>query len=211
MKQNNINRGFWIKLGLVPIGMFAFAFALVPLYNVFCNVTGLNGRGSNEQYIPSSKTDLDMNRRVTVSFLAAQSPGFPVKLYPKTKMMDVIPGKMYTIKYVAENHTANEVTGQAVHSVAPGEAAQYFKKVECFCFTRQMFKPGQVKEMPVSFIIQPALDKSVRDVTLSYNFFRIPDEKQNQGSQQLQQPGVLKGALKKMLNSSDSVQNKKKG
>ena len=174
-QRKPISKGFWIKLSLVPIGMFAFAFALVPLYTVFCEITGLNGKTSNEVYKPVSQYDIDESRKVKVDFLSATAPGFPVKFYPKIKQIEVIPGKMYTIKYIAENRSDAVITGQAVPSVAPGHAAQHFKKIECFCFSKQTFQPKVPVEMPVSFIVDPALDKTVFNITLSYNFFRIKD------------------------------------
>ncbi len=183
MSQRGINRSFWIKLGLVPVGMFAFAFALVPLYDVFCEVTGLNGKTNTS----SASVDLgrsyevDQSRVVTVDFLAATAPGFPVRFYPKVKQLNVIPGKMYTIKYIAENRSDAVIVGQAVPSVAPGEAAQHFKKIECFCFTNQTFQPKTPVEMPVSFIVEPDLSKSVSNITLSYNFFRIKESAASKG------------------------------
>ncbi len=173
--SQQISRSFWIKLALVPILMFGFAFALVPLYTVFCEITGLNGKTNGVSYNPGVPYEVDLNRKVKVDFLAATAPGFPVKFYPMTKQMEVIPGRMYTIKYMAENRSDTVITGQAIPSVAPGQAAQHFKKIECFCFINQTFQPKVPIEMPVSFIVEPALDKSVVNITLSYNFFRIKD------------------------------------
>jgi len=181
--RQKVSRSFWIKLGLVPIVMFGFAFALVPLYTVFCEITGLNGKTNGVSYDPVTEYVVDQNRRVTVDFLAATAPGFPVKFYPKMNKLEVIPGKMYTIKYIAENRSDTVITGQAIPSVAPGHAAQYFKKIECFCFTNQTFQPKEPVEMPVSFIVEPALDKSVVNITLSYNFFRIKDTDQVKSSE----------------------------
>ncbi|MEE9304073.1 MAG: cytochrome c oxidase assembly protein [Thiotrichaceae bacterium] len=188
--RQKISKSFWVKLGLVPIGMFAFAFALVPLYTVFCEITGLNGKTNGASYDVVTQYDVDQNRKVTVDFLAATAPGFPVKFYPKIKNMEVIPGKMYTIKYIAENRSDTVITGQAVPSVAPGHAAQYFKKIECFCFTNQTFQPKVPIEMPVSFIVEPALDKSVVNITLSYNFFRIKGTDQVESSEHVKAKSV---------------------
>jgi len=183
--SQQISRSFWIKLALVPIGMFGFAFALVPLYTVLCNITGLNGKTNGVSFNPVTKYEVDQSRKVKVDFLAATAPGFPVKFYPMIKQMEVVPGKMYTIKYIAENRSDTVITGQPIPSIAPGHAAQYFKKIECFCFTNQTFQPKDPIEMPVSFIVEPALDKSVVNITLSYNFFRIKDAKQpNKSTQQ---------------------------
>ncbi len=181
--RQKVSRSFWIKLGLVPIGMFAFAFALVPLYSVLCDVTGLNGKTNGVSFDPVTEYEVDQNRKVKVDFLAATAAGFPVKFYPKIKNMEVIPGKMYTIKYIAENRSDTVITGQAVPSIAPGVAAQFFKKIECFCFTKQTFQPKDPMEMPVSFIVEPALDKSIANITLSYNFFRIKDAEKVKSSE----------------------------
>lgn len=175
MSQQKISRKFWIKLVLVPLGMFGFAFALIPLYTVLCEVTGLNGKTNAESYVSAMNYEIDPNRKVTVDFTAMTAPGFPVSFFPKIKRMEVIPGKMYTMQYIAENRSSETIEGQAVPSVAPGLAALHFKKVECFCFTRQTFKPKDPIEMPVSFIVEPDLDTNVFNITLSYNFFKIQE------------------------------------
>ncbi len=195
-----ISKKFWIKLGLVPIAMFGFAFALIPLYTVFCEITGLNGKTNGISYNPVTEYEVDINRKVTVDFLAATSPGFPVKFYPEVKKLEVIPGKMYTIKYVAENRSDTVITGQAIPSVAPGHAAQYFKKIECFCFTNQRFEPKEPVDMPVSFVVEPGLDKSVVNITLSYSFFKIKDtqkERSLEEIQRLQQSNVTPQNIQK--------------
>ncbi len=179
-----VSKAFWIKLLLVPIGMFGFAFALVPLYAVFCEITGLNGKTNSEAYNPVGQYEVDQSRKVKVDFLAAIAPGFPVKFYPKVRQLEVIPGKMYIVNYIAENRSDKVITGQAVPSVSPGHAAQHFKKIECFCFTNQTFQPKVPVVMPVSFIVDPALRKSVHNITLSYNFFRIKDTGQVESSKQ---------------------------
>lgn len=175
--EPNISRSFWIKLVMIPVGMFAFAFALVPLYDVFCDVTGLNGRIDNSAYqgslIPGADSDINKNHKISVNFSSATMPGFPVKFYPKQKQIDIVPGKIYTIQYIAENRSDKEITGQAVPSIAPTEASLHFKKLECFCFTKQTFQPRKPVEMPVKFFVDSKIDKNVKDITLSYNFFKI--------------------------------------
>jgi len=174
-KEQTISKGFWIKLGLVPFVMFAFAFALVPLYDTFCDITGLNGRNSNKAYEETDLSSIDKSRTVSIDFLAATSSGFPVTFYPTVKKMDVIPGKMYTINYIAENRSDKVIIGQAIPSVAPGIASQHFKKLKCFCFSNQTFEPKVPKEMPVMFFVDSALDKEIVNITLSYNFFKVKD------------------------------------
>jgi cytochrome c oxidase assembly protein subunit 11 len=182
-----ISKGFWIKLGLVPVGMFAFAFALVPLYDTFCDLTGLNGRNSNTQYQGELVTGdykiidsaIDNTRLVSLNFLSTTSPGFPIKFYPKQKEINVVPGKIYTIKYVVENNSDETIIGQAIPSFAPGIAAKHFKKLQCFCFNNQEFKAHEKVEMSVRFFIDSTLDKNVHDITLSYNFFKVKQAPNN--------------------------------
>ncbi len=168
-----ITKSFWIKLGLVPFGMFGFAFALVPLYNTFCDITGLNGRTSLVVYDEKSIGEVDYSRTIEIDFLSATTPGFPVKFYPVTKSMKVTPGKIYTVDYYAENRSDEVIVGQAVPSVAPGQAATYLKKLKCFCFENQTFEPKVPVKMPVRFYIDSKLDKDIINITLSYNFIRI--------------------------------------
>ena len=171
MERRKITKGFWIKLIAAPILMFGFAFAMVPLYDILCEITGFNGTtgtvDSEQQY------EVDENRLVEVSFFASTMPGFPVQFGPKVTSMDVVPGKFYTTSYIAKNNTDFEVIGQAVPSVAPTDAALYFKKLECFCFTRQVFKPHEEVEMTLRFVIEPEMDMNIQDVSLSYNFYKL--------------------------------------
>jgi cytochrome c oxidase assembly protein subunit 11 len=171
MERTKITKGFWIKLIAAPILMFGFAFAMVPLYDILCEITGFNGTtgtvDSEQQY------EVDEDRLVEVSFFASTMPGFPVQFGPKVTSMDVVPGKFYTTSYIAKNNTDFEVIGQAVPSVAPTDAALYFKKLECFCFTRQVFKPHEEVEMTLRFVIEPEMDMNIQDVSLSYNFYKL--------------------------------------
>jgi len=100
-------------------------------------------------------------------------PGFPVQFYPKDVSMDVVPGKFYSTSYIAKNNSGKEIIGQAVPSVAPTDAAANFRKLECFCFNKQVFKPGEEVEMPIRFVIEPGMDEHIKDVSLSYNFFKL--------------------------------------
>ena len=172
-----IKKSFWIKLGLAPFIMFAFAFALVPLYDTFCDITGLNGRTSNVQYKGKNTSKVDEKRKITVEFMSSTTAGFPLEFHPLVKKMEVVPGKVYTVIYVANNHSDKPIIGQAVPSFAPGLAAKHFKKLQCFCFSQQTFEPRKTKEMPVRFFVDSKLDKDIVDITLSYNFFKVKDAK----------------------------------
>ena len=176
MKQQ-IAKSFWIKLVLAPILMFGFAFALVPLYDILCDITGFNGRTTDESYQEVRNSyEIDESRLVSITFSAAVAPGFPISFKPEVNSMEVVPGKVYTMNYLAENRSDDVIVGQATPSVAPYQAATHFKKLECFCFTRQEFAAKQPVEMPVRFVVEPSLDENVHNLTLSYNFFRIkPD------------------------------------
>lgn len=169
--NREVKRSFWVKLVGAPIAMFLFAYALVPLYDVLCEITGFNG--TTGKINQESTFVVDENRKVNVNFFAATMPGFPVQFYPKDVSMDVVPGKFYSTSYIAKNNSGKEIIGQAVPSVAPTDAAANFRKLECFCFNKQVFKPGEEVEMPIRFVIEPGMDKNIKDVSLSYNFFKL--------------------------------------
>ena len=161
------------KLLFVVVGMFGFGFALVPLYDVFCDITGLNGKTSG-RYVVEAPITIDTSREIKVEFLANLNDGMPWEFEPLIRSVRVHPGESARIEYVVRNNTDKDVVGQAIPSVSPGQAASYFQKTECFCFTEQVLKAGEEKVMPVVFMIDPAIDEDVREVTLSYTFFVKP-------------------------------------
>ncbi len=170
--QRKIKASFWVKLISAPIFMFVFAvFIMPPIYDVFCEITGFNGTtgrvNAEQQYVVNEE------RKVEVSFFAMTMGGFPVQFKPKVNSMEVVPGKFYTTSYIAKNNTDQIIIGQAVPSVAPTDAALHFKKLECFCFNRQVFKPHEELEMTLRFVVEPELDKRIQDISLSYNFFKL--------------------------------------
>lgn len=171
-QSNQISKKFWVKLFVTPVLFFAFAFAMVPLYTIFCEITGLNGKTSNTVYAQEIR-EIDTSRTVAVDFTSFSNPGFPIKFFPMVKKLDVIPGKLYNITYYAENRSDKTIVGQAIPSVAPGLAASYFKKLECFCFDQQTFEPKVPVEMPVRFFVDSDLDKDIKNITLSYNFLKV--------------------------------------
>jgi len=158
------------KMVLVTIGSLLFAFALVPLYNVLCSITGLNGKTDNNA-ATLAKAKVDTSRNITVQFTSAVMPGLGWNFYPKQANIILHPGKIETVLFEAKNITSQIVVGQAIPSVTPGIASVYLKKVECFCFVNQSLKPGETKVMPLRFFIDPALPKDVSEMTLSYSFF----------------------------------------
>lgn len=171
MEQRKITKRFWIKLVSAPILMFAFAFALVPIYDVFCEITGFNGTTGRVE--TEQQYAVDEQRTVEVSFFAMTMGGFPVQFGPKVNSMTVVLGKFYTASYIAKNNTDETIIGQAIPSVAPTDAASHFKKLECFCFNKQVFKPHEEVEMTLRFVVEPELDEHIRDISLSYNFIKL--------------------------------------
>ena len=165
-----------LKLVGIVVGMFGFGFALVPLYNVFCEITGLNGKTGGPVVIASEAQGvIDTQRVVTVEFMANVNAAAPWQFKPAVIKMRVHPGELYQTSYSAENLSGRSLLGQAVPSVAPGQAAEYFQKIECFCFARQAFGPGESKDMPLVFRIDPKLPADISTLTLSYTFFKLED------------------------------------
>lgn len=159
-----------LRLALVALGMFGFGYLLVPLYDVACDVLGLNGKvGRNGPEAVAATTDA--SRTVVVEFTGHASTGLPWEFRPMVKRLTVHPGETVTVNYYARNDASEAITGQAVPSVAPGRAAAHFKKIECFCFTEQTLGPGEAREMPVQFVVAPDLAPEVHTITLSYAFF----------------------------------------
>jgi cytochrome c oxidase assembly protein subunit 11 len=157
------------RLLFVVTGMFGFGFAMVPLYSVFCDLTGLNGKTGGRTEISSLEPDLD--RKVVVEFVASVNQYMPWDFKPEVTRMEVHPGKMYRTSFYARNLTDKAMIGQAIPSVAPGIAALHFKKTECFCFTEQQFSAGEGRDMPLLFMVDPELPEDIEVVTLSYTFF----------------------------------------
>ncbi|MFP5349730.1 MAG: cytochrome c oxidase assembly protein [Gammaproteobacteria bacterium] len=165
------NRRLGLKLGVTAVLMFGFGFALAPLYDLFCQVTGLNGKTGRVEVEAVASTKVDTARQVTVEFTGNATHGLPWEFRPLVNKLDVHPGETIVVKYYVRNTSNETIVGQAVPSVAPGRAAAYFKKIECFCFSNQKLAPGEAREMPVRFMVMPELAKEVQTITLSYAFF----------------------------------------
>jgi cytochrome c oxidase assembly protein subunit 11 len=160
------------RLGIAAVLMFGFGFAMVPLYDVFCDITGINGKTGRIAQEEALSQVVDEDRLVTVEFLATVHSDLPWEFRPMVRKIKVHPGEITEVNYYARNKTDQLVAGQAVPSLAPGLAAKYFNKTECFCFTRQALGPGEGKEMPLRFIVDPALPENIRTVSLSYTFYQ---------------------------------------
>ena len=150
--------------------MFFFGFALVPLYEVFCEITGLGGR-TNATAVAAVEENPDRARTVRVEFLAAVAPTAPWEFRPSVSSVQVHPGEIIETTYLARNLTGASLTGQAVPSVAPGLAAEHFIKIECFCFTAQEFAAHEERALAVRFLIDPKLPRHLDTVTLAYTLY----------------------------------------
>ena len=164
------------KLAVVTGLMFAFGYALVPLYKAICEMTGLNVLALNEQVVASTKpaaqnSQIDTTRTITVEF-DANSRG-PWDFKPAQRSLQVHPGELTTVMYEFQNIQNRRMSAQAIPSYAPQQAAAHFNKVECFCFTQYTLEPGEKKSWPVAFVIDPKLSKDVKTITLSYTFFEV--------------------------------------
>jgi cytochrome c oxidase assembly protein subunit 11 len=171
------NRQMLLKLAVICVAMFGFGYALVPMYRILCEVTGINVVTSKNLYgtravhATSKNTQVDESRLITVEF-DSNTQG-PFRFRSVKNSMQVHPGEMIQVVYEVVNAQGRNVSAQAIPSYAPMQATEHFTKLECFCFDEQTLKPNESREMPVVFIIDPALPKDVKNITLSYTFFEV--------------------------------------
>ncbi len=163
------------KLAIVAAAMFGFGYALVPLYNVFCDITGLNGRTGTIAQEEVNKLVADTNRLVTVEFDTNVNGELPWTFQAQLRQLKIHPGEIADAIFVVENNSDHPTAGQAIPSVAPAQASLYFNKTECFCFTRQNLAPHERREMLVRFVVDSGLPDKISTLTLSYTFFMAPD------------------------------------
>lgn len=171
------NRRLVRRLLWVVAAAFAFGFGLVPLYNVLCAATGFNGKSSLRADAQATADGVDRSRTVTVEFMSTNMAELPWEIRPTVTHMDVHPGEVNTATYVVRNTSREAIVGQAVPSISPGQAAQHFQKLECFCFTRQALAPGEERTMPLTFVVSSKLQQDIGALTLSYAFFKAPSAK----------------------------------
>jgi cytochrome c oxidase assembly protein subunit 11 len=170
-----------IKLSLLALVMLTFSYALVPIYRTACDVGFINPQriDTNNPYaninanVDTSNTQVDKTRWITVEFLASKNDKMPWTFEAQQKSVKIHPGEMTNIVYDVVNDADNEIVGVAVPSYGPALAEAYFKKVECFCFTKQTMAPHEHRGMPVVFVVTPDLPKDVNTITLSYTFFEV--------------------------------------
>jgi len=170
------------KLGVVALGMFAFGYVLIPIYKSICEATGINILSLSERLVPGNgsagpnaripaNSQVDKSRTITVQFVANARGPWDFK--PAQSSIQVHPGELTTVMYEFQNVQNRRMAAQAIPSYAPRQAAAHFTKLECFCFNQYTLEPGEKKEWPVAFVIDPRLSKDVTTITLSYTFFEV--------------------------------------
>jgi len=160
-----------LKLFIIPIAMFGFGYLMVPIYDVFCDLTGLNGKTGSISTAEASLQQTSEDRLVKVEFVSSVNEVGPWEFKPAQVSMMVHPGQAYQANYIARNLLDKDIISQSVPSVAPSKAASHFNKTECFCFTEQAFKANEQRTMGLTFIIDPDLPEDVDTITLSYTLF----------------------------------------
>ena len=159
------------KTLLIVVAMFVFGYVGLPmLYNLICDSFGLNGQVEQVSNAEASNMGIDKSRTIKVAFSSNVNSRLPWGFSPDEAEISLHPGELKRVSYTAKNLSGKDVVGQAVYSVTPVEAARYFKKTECFCYTQQTLKSGESKQMPVLFTLEPGLPKAIKTVTLSYTF-----------------------------------------
>lgn len=167
-----LRKHLWIMFAVV-VGMFGFCFAMVPLYNVICKATGLNGKTGGQVQV--TQTEIDTSRIVTVELTSTLNESLPGEFYSQHKKFSLHPGETVSTSYWVKNLTDKPMVVQAIPSVTPGLAADHIKKVECFCFQKQPLAPGEGKWMPLVFTVDPALSKRIQTMTLAYTLFNVTE------------------------------------
>ncbi len=170
--EGRVDRWLTAKLLAITVAMFGFGYLLVPLYDIFCEVTGFGGRTDNQAAV--APMVIDENREIEVEFIASVGASEGWSFRPSVSRMTVKPGQLYQTTFYAENRQDKARVGQAVPSVSPGTAAKYLQKTECFCFEQQSFGGQEGKDMPVVFYVDPELPEYLDTLTLSYTFFETP-------------------------------------
>ena len=163
------------KLAAIGVGMFAFGWALIPMYDLLCEVTGLGGRTGDQYTYDAATVRPDRSRLVQVSFVTNTNAGMPWEFWAETGGVRVHPGEQNEVKFYVRNTTDRRMVGQAIPSVVPNSAAAHFHKTECFCFNHQVLEPGETLEMPMRFIVGTELPQNVPTIALSYALFDVTE------------------------------------
>jgi cytochrome c oxidase assembly protein subunit 11 len=184
---------------VITLGMFAFGYALVPMYKAICEATGINVLAIGERQVPGyagsvpANTQVDASRTITVEF--DTNVRGPWKFKPAVRSLQVHPGELKTVMYEFQNVQDRSMAAQAIPSYAPKQAMAHFNKLECFCFTQYTLAPGEKKEWPVVFVIDPKLPKDVTTITLSYTFFEVGGPVPQAPQDVAASPAPAKGAV----------------
>lgn len=173
-KNNNKTVG---KILLIVVGMFGFGFALVPLYDVFCDITGINGK-TNDQAAVYEAVEVDTSRIITVDFMTRTHSDMPWEFTAQTRKVKIHPGAMSEVSFYVRNPTSKDIIAQAIPSVSPSIASLYVNKTECFCFRHQPLKAGEEAIMPMVFYIDPQLPEDITYFTLNYTLYDITESAQ---------------------------------
>ena len=169
MRLAQENRRLSTRLAIIALAMFGFGFALVPFYNQICAALGVNSIVEKSEPLNSQ---IDSTRTITIE-LDSNTHDLPWRFRPLVNHVTVHPGELTTVEYEVVNVRAAPVTGQAVQSYGPQHAGEYFKKLECFCFTQQTLAAGETRRMPVTFVVDPRLPRDVSTIAVSYTFFEV--------------------------------------
>ncbi|MCB1762811.1 MAG: cytochrome c oxidase assembly protein [Gammaproteobacteria bacterium] len=169
-----------LLLAGLAVGMFAFGFALVPLYNLICQATGLQSVAVRSNGGPGAVrtggTVVDNTREVVVKFDTSVHPNLPWEFAATQQRLQVVPGQMYEVIFKARNRSSSQVVGQAIPSIVPWQATPYFNKLECFCFNRQLLEGGESTDMPLRFVVSPDLPEGINSLTLAYSFLKLDED-----------------------------------
>lgn len=167
---------------LVVIGMFGFGFALIPLYDVFCDVLGINGSyqsiedgtyDAKAEAERALKNGVDESRTITMQFLVTDNPALDLEFKSNTKSLSMNPGQVKEVSYYVKNRSDKPMVLQAIPDITPNLAKKYLAKIECFCFNKQTLQPGEEKEMPLRFVINSAIPESIPVLTMTYRFIDL--------------------------------------
>ncbi len=173
-QQANIRRTV-ARSCVILLGMCAFTAALVPLYDLFCEITGLNGKTGGPYVYDPAATQPDKSRLVKVNFITNTNGGMPWQFWPEKGGVRVHPGELKEVNFYVKNTTNRPMVGQAIPSLVPVAATNYFHKTECFCFNQQILQPGEEMAMPMRFIVGRELPKNVQSISLSYALFDVTE------------------------------------
>lgn len=164
-----------LRLSVAVVAMFGFGFAMVPLYRLACQWTGVNLQAGEMRIAATAPTKVDTSRWVTVQFTTTVNGGRDWKFEPLVPSVRVHPGELANVSFHAQNPDGKMLVAQAVPSIAPVDASRHLRKTECFCFRQQVFQPHEGRDMPVRFMLDPELPPEVDTVTLSYTFFDVTE------------------------------------